>query len=129
MLDHRTATPADPLPNAYAGEFAWTHAANRFGWSSLLGDLDPAGEVPHHCSPARAESLAGLPPTFIAVGALDLFIDEDIDYAARLIRAGVPTELHVYPGAFHAFDAVAGAPVAIQFQEDCARALRRAFSA
>jgi triacylglycerol lipase len=93
----------------------------------MLGDIDPSGEVSPYCSPARAADLAGLPPTFIAVGALDLFIDEDIDYAARLIRARVPTELHVYPGAFHAFDAVAGAPVAQQFQQDCARALERAF--
>jgi acetyl esterase/lipase len=127
MLDHRTATPADVYGNRHAGEFAWTHGANRFGWSAMLGDIDPAGEVPATCSPARAASLADLPPAFIAVGALDLFVDEDIDYAARLGRDGVPIELHVYPGAFHAFDVVATAPVAIQFQEDCARALRKAF--
>jgi triacylglycerol lipase len=127
MLDHRTATPADPYGNAFAGEFAWTHDSNRFGWSAMLGDINPAGEVPGYVSPSRATTLAGLPPTFIAVGALDLFLDEDVDYATRLVRAGVPTELHVYPGAFHAFDAVATAPVAIQFQEDCARALNRAF--
>jgi triacylglycerol lipase len=128
MLDHRTATPADPYGDAFTGEFAWTRASNRFGWSAMLGDLDPAGQVPAYCSPSRAASLAGLPPAFIAVGALDLFLDEDVDYATRLIRAGVPTELHVYPGAFHAFDAVASAPVAIQFQEDCTRALKRAFA-
>ncbi len=128
MLDHRTATDADIYANRHAGEFAWTHAANRFGWSAMLGDLDPAGDIPGTCSPARATTLAGLPPAFIAVGALDLFVDEDIDYAARLGRDGVPVELHVYPGAFHAFDLVAGAPVALQFQEDCARALRKAFA-
>ena len=127
MLDHRTATPADPYANQHAGEFAWTHGANRFGWSAMLGSIDPSGDVPAHCSPARAATVAGLPPAFVAVGALDLFVDEDIDYAARMIRAGVPVELHVYPGAFHAFDVVAGAPVAIQFQEDCARALNKAF--
>jgi triacylglycerol lipase len=127
MLDHRTATPADPYRNGFAGEFAWTQPSNRFGWKAMLGDIDPAGQVPGTCSPSRAMTLAGLPPTFIAVGALDLFVDEDVDYATRLMREGVPTELHVYPGAFHAFDAIAAAPVAIQFQEDCARALNRAF--
>jgi len=127
MLDHRTATPADLYANPHAGEFAWTHPANRFGWSAMLGTIDPAAGVPSYCSPARAATLAGLPPAFIGVGALDLFVDEDIDYAARLGRDGVPVELHVYPGAFHAFDAVATAPVAIQFQQDCARALQRAF--
>ncbi len=127
MLDHRTATAADPYLNRHAGEFAWTHGANCFGWDGMLGSLDPAGPIPATCSPSRAASLAGLPPAFIGVGALDLFVDEDVDYAARLIRDGVPTELHVYPGAFHAFDVVAGAPVAIQFQQDCARALTKAF--
>jgi triacylglycerol lipase len=128
MLDHRTATAADPYGNPMSGEFVWTHAANRFGWESMLGKIDPAGDVPATCSPSRAKSLAGLPPTFIAVGTLDLFVDEDVDYASRLVREGVPTELHVYPGAFHGFDNVATAPVAVQFQEDCARALKRAFS-
>lgn len=127
MLDHRTGTPADVHGNRFSGEFAWTHGANRFGWSAMLGDIDPAGDVPATCSPSRAESLGGLPPAFIGVGALDLFVDEDIDYAVRLMREGVPTELHLYPGAFHAFDVVAGAPVAVQFQADCARALRKAF--
>ena len=57
-----------------------------------------------YAAPARAVDLAGLPPTFISVGALDGFLDEDVDYATRLLRAGVPTELHVYPGAPHGFD-------------------------
>jgi len=127
MLDHRTATPAEPSPNPHAGEFAWTREANRFGWTAMLGDLDPAGEIPSYCSPARARTLTGLPAAFIAVGALDLFVDEDIEYAARLCRDGVPVELHVYPGAFHGFDAMATAPVSVQFQEDCASAMKRAF--
>ena len=61
-------------------------------------------DVPIYAAPARAEDLAGLPPTFICVGALDGFLDEDVDYANRLLRAGVPVELHVYPGAPHGFD-------------------------
>ncbi|KAL4808249.1 Alpha/Beta hydrolase protein [Aspergillus unguis] len=54
--------------------------------------------------PARAESLAGLPPTLIDVGEADVFRDQDVQYAQRLWRDGVPTELHVWPGAFHGFD-------------------------
>jgi acetyl esterase/lipase len=67
-----------------------------------------------------------LPPTFISTGALDLFVEEDIDYARRLIRGGVPTELHVYPGAFHAFDFAAGVDVADRARRDSLAALRRA---
>jgi triacylglycerol lipase len=67
-----------------------------------------------------------LPPTFISTGALDLFIDEDLDYARRLTRAGVPVELHVYPGGFHGFDYDPSAPVAVQARRDSADALARA---
>jgi acetyl esterase/lipase len=48
--------------------------------------------------------LAGLPPTFITVGTADCLRDEAIDFAARLCRADVLTELHVYAGAVHGFD-------------------------
>jgi acetyl esterase/lipase len=125
MLDDRTATrPAPP----FAGDFVWSVEANHFGWSSLLGAAPGLDSAPPHAAPARCEDLAGLPPTFIGVGALDLFLDEDLDYARRLARAGVPVETHVYPGAFHAFDAVQGAAVSQAFRADWRRALRRAFS-
>ncbi len=38
------------------------------------------------------------------VGGLDIFAPEDVAFAHRLIAAGVPVELHVYPGCPHAFD-------------------------
>ena len=102
MIDDRTCTTASP--NVYAGEFIWTPESNRYGWRSLLG-FEPGGEdVSPYAAAARADDLAGLPPTYISVGVLDLFIDEDLEFARRLIRAGVPTELHVYPGAYHGFE-------------------------
>jgi triacylglycerol lipase len=123
MLDDRTCTAADPHP--YAGEFLWHAHNNRFGWTSLLGHEPGRDGVSPYAAPARATDLAGLPPTFISTGALDLFVDEDVDYAQRLIRAGVPTELHVYPGAFHAFDMMPGAAVAEQARRDSRAALKR----
>lgn len=101
MLDDRTALRNVP-PGV--GEFIWTSGSNRFGWSALLGHPPGIDGVSPYAAPARAEDLARLPPTFIMTGALDLFVDEDIDYAHRLISAGVATELHVYAGAFHGFD-------------------------
>jgi triacylglycerol lipase len=124
MLDDRTsASETDFHP--FAGEFIWTHHNNRFGWNSLLGVPAGSDGVSPYASPARAESLAGLPPTFISTGALDLFVEEDLDYARRLMRAGVPTELHVYPGAFHAFDFAPDADVARRARRDSLAALAR----
>ncbi|PCC71023.1 Acetyl esterase/lipase [Nannocystis exedens] len=126
MLDDRTVV-AEPHP--YAGEFVWTPANNRFGWTALLGG-EPGGEdVSPYAAAARAGDLSGLPPTYIAVGALDLLLAEDVAYAQRLLRAGVPTELHVYPGAFHGFDLVAHAEVAQRFERELRDALRRGLRA
>ncbi|HYD12905.1 MAG TPA: alpha/beta hydrolase [Allosphingosinicella sp.] len=126
MLDDRTCTSE---PHPFAGEFLWHPHNNRFGWSSLLGQA-PGGEgVSPYAAAARATDLAGLPPAFIGTGALDLFLEEDVDYARRLVRAGVPTELHVYPGAFHAFDMMAGAAVAEQARRDSHAALARFLAA
>ena len=124
MLDDRTVK-ADP-PHPYTGEFIWTQEANRFSWTSLLGQEPGSEGVSPYAAAARAENLAGLPPTFIGVGALDLFLEENLAYARRLIRAGVPTELHVYPGTFHGYQLVPNAQVTQAAQRDRMSALRRA---
>jgi acetyl esterase/lipase len=125
MLDDRTCMLAEPHP--YTGEFIWTREANRFGWTSLLGQEPGGPDVSPYAAAARAETLEGLPATFINVGALDLFLEEDLEYARRLIRAGVPTELHVYPGAYHGFRMVTDAQVTQTAQRDQLNALKRAF--
>jgi triacylglycerol lipase len=86
----------------------------------------PGGEgVSPYAAAARAESLAGLPPTYIATGALDLFLEENLEYARRLTRAGVPLELHVYPGAFHGFQWAQAADVTKAADRDAMAALGR----
>jgi acetyl esterase/lipase len=126
MLDDRTGTTTEPHP--YTGEFIWTPEATRFGWTALLGQKPGGPDVSPYAAAARAEHLEGLPPTFISVGALDLFLEEDLEYARRLIRAGVSTELHVYPGAFHGFDTVESAKVSQAAVRDRLDALARTFS-
>lgn len=117
MLDHRTGTAQQPgLPNT--GEFIWNRAANQFGWDALRGAYAADDARKGWFSPALAEDLAGLPPTFIATGALDLFLEENLAFTARLAGAGVPVELHVYPGAYHGFNIVPTARVTQTYQRD-----------
>ncbi|MFC3174098.1 alpha/beta hydrolase [Novosphingobium bradum] len=125
MLDDRTgSTRAAPHP---IGAFGWSAADNAFGWRSFLG-MKPGGRnVPEAAVPARHRDLAGLPPAWIGVGSIDLFVSEDLAYAERLIEAGVAVETLVSPGAFHAFDRFpVGAEVANAFNAARIAALRRA---
>ena len=86
------------------------------------------GEVSPYAAAARATDLSGLPPAYIPVGDLDLFLDENMAYAHRLAAAEVPVELHVYPGGFHGFNGfVPGAAVSKRFNNDRDAALKRAF--
>ncbi len=102
MIDDRQMTASsqwlDPI---------WPPSANRYGWTAYLGAAKGGPDVPIYAAAARATDLVGLPPTLISVGGIDGFSDEDIDYAVRLRHAGVPVELHVYPGAPHGFDSLA----------------------
>ncbi len=126
MIDDRTCVSAEPSP--YAGEFVWTPTSNHFGWTSLLGHAPGGADVSPYAAAARAADLTGLPPTYLASGALDLFLEENLAYAQRLIRAGVPTELHVYPGAFHAFQWASHTDVAKAAARDSHEALARALA-
>lgn len=124
MLDDRTASSRRAPP--YQGALMWTPENNRFGWSSLLGAPAGARRVPYGAVPARVDNLRGLPPTYIGVGSIDLFVDEDIAYARRLINAGVAVTLNVAPGAFHGFDMIPG-PLARAFRASALTALEAAF--
>ena len=124
MLDDRTCVSRNPHP--HTGEYIWTPHNNTFGWTALLNAPPGSDGVSMYAAPARAEDLSGLPKTFISTGALDLFLEEDMEYARRLMREGVPVELHVYPGAYHAFDLQFDARVAVDAKRDSSSALRRA---
>jgi len=120
MLDDRTDESAAAHPRMLR---LWNGPSNRLGWGMYLGaggalarrddDASSAGAAASPLDaatlelavPARRTDLSGLPPTWIGVGTLDLFHNEDIEYARRLTEAGVPTDLHVVPGGYHAFDA------------------------
>jgi len=127
MLDDRTGTTQEVPP--HIGQLIWTPQSNRFGWQSFLGVPPGTNKVPVAAVPARTRDLAGLPPAWVGVGSIDLFVDEDIEYARRLNDAGVDIELNVVPGAFHGFDALPmPSNVAKQFNTMKLAALRRGLS-
>ncbi|NJP91882.1 alpha/beta hydrolase [Nonomuraea sp. FMUSA5-5] len=121
MLDDRPAAP-DPHIEPYA---LWSYDDSRTAWPALLGEAAGGPGVPPTAAPARLQDATGLPPAYIEVGQLDIFRDEDLAYAAKLGRAGVPVEFHLHPGAPHEFDSIAfKADVAQRATADRVRVLK-----
>lgn len=104
MIDDRNTTPSSHEVTSLG---VWDRDTNVKGWKALLGADAAGAQVSPYAAPSRSTDLTGLPPTYIDVGTADLFRDEDIEFAQRLMQSGVPTELRVYPGAFHGFEGYA----------------------
>ncbi|NEU26712.1 alpha/beta hydrolase [Paenibacillus polymyxa] len=102
MIDDRNVTASSH--EITADNAPWSRKNNLTAWNMYLGNRIEDSEVSPYAVPSRAESLAGLPPTYTCVGQLDLFRDETIEYVARLAQAGVDVEFHLYPGTFHNFE-------------------------
>jgi acetyl esterase len=106
-----------PITNVPNGEISW---------DSYLGQgVRGTDQVSPYAAPARATDLAGLPPALVTAYEFDGLRDEDIAYAQRLLSAGVPTELHVYAGAFHSCTWLSHAEICQQILGDLVGALRR----
>jgi len=104
MIDDRSAanTELDRINHRF-----WNNRNNRGAWHWYLGHPPGQEHVPPYAVAARREDLSGLPPAWVCAGELDLLFDDDKAYAERLKAAGVHCEMHVAPGAPHAYDAVA----------------------
>jgi acetyl esterase len=87
----------------------WNRPNAVLSWRYYLGG-EPA-EVSPYAAPARASDLSGLPPAYISTMEFDPLRDEGIVYGLRLLQAGVPVELHQYPGTFHGSSLIADAEV------------------
>ncbi|MGQ4601329.1 alpha/beta hydrolase fold domain-containing protein [Nocardia sp. R6R-6] len=125
MLDDRTSRRSDLPP--WAGALVWTRKSNSYGWHSYLGRPPSTADVSEYAVAARCADLSGLPPAYLVVGALDLFLEESAEYALRLSRAGVPVEFQIAPGAFHSFLSFGAATeVGVRFGQHSTDALRRA---
>ncbi|WP_170847228.1 alpha/beta hydrolase [Mycolicibacterium fluoranthenivorans] len=77
--------------------------ATRLMWQHYLGGT---GAAPAGAVVGRRDDLAGLAPAFISCAELDPLRDEAVDYALRLMWAGVACELHVFPGTCHGFESL-----------------------
>lgn len=107
-VDDRTGTNQAPVENPSTGEFVVTRKYLQQLWRAWESPSQLDEKFATYFAPAKARKLEGLAQAFISVGSIDLFLDEDTDYALRLSRAGVSVELHVYRGVFHAFDLIPG---------------------
>ncbi|KKA28526.1 hypothetical protein TD95_004749 [Thielaviopsis punctulata] len=103
MLDDCTVLPATSPLNSM---LSWFPQENSMAWQALLGVRagDPQVDVEPYYAPARAQDLTDLPPAYLDIGSLDLFVGETMEYAKRLSQAGVAVELHVWPGLPHMHD-------------------------
>lgn len=122
MLDPRNETAS---AHEVTEVGTWDRDGNVEAWEWFLGGREPDG----YAAPLLADDLDGLPPTFVDVGTMDLFRDEDLEFARRLVAAGVPTEFHLYPGAYHASESFAPeAPLSQRIWAARIDALRRALA-
>jgi len=123
----------DRLETASMREFVDTPMWNRpnaeLSWDAYLGrQYRRGGDVPYLAAPARAEDLAGLPPAYVSTMEFDPLRDEGIEYALKLLRAGVATELHSFPGTFHGSSLFTHAQVSQRESREQLAVLRRALS-
>lgn len=141
MLDDRMTTRSNVELD---GVGIWNASASRNAWEALFigseSGLSISAEAQvaryakvadnaRYASASRIANLAGLPPAYIETCELEVLLDENLDYARRLIAAGVSTELHVRPGAYHAFDRFAPeAAISRSSLKARAAALRRALN-
>lgn len=104
----------------------WHRSNAVHSWRHYLGDRAEPGDVSPYAAPARATDLSGLPPAYVSVCAFDPLRDEGIEYAQRLTQAGVPAELHLFPGTFHGSSGmIPGAGVSVRMRAELIDAARR----
>jgi acetyl esterase/lipase len=104
QLLHQPVLDDRPMPSK--DEFATTPGFDGPAVTQMWRHYLAGEPVPANAVPARADELAGIARTLIACSELDPLRDEAVDYALRLLWAGVATELHVFPGTCHGFDSL-----------------------
>jgi acetyl esterase/lipase len=96
----------DDRPMSSKDEFATTPGFDGPAVTQMWRHYLAGEPVPADAVPARAGELTGVASALITCSELDPLRDEAVDYALRLMWAGVATELHVFPGTCHGFDSL-----------------------
>ena len=108
----------------------WNRPNAELSWDAYLGSAYQRGaeDVPYHAAPARAKDLSGLPPAYVSTMEFDPLRDEGVEYALRLLQAGVATELHSFPGTFHGSTLFAHAKISQRESAEMFAVLARALN-
>jgi acetyl esterase len=104
LLIYPVTDAALDTPSARAitsDDYPLSRADMEWFWRQYL--RDDADRANPYASPARAKSLAGLPPALVITAEIDPLCDEGERYAAALQRAGVPARFTRYEGVTHGF--------------------------
>jgi acetyl esterase/lipase len=123
-VDDRLTTPS---MTAFTDTPIWNRPNAIVSWDSYLGEGVPgSADVSPYAAPARATDLSGLPPAYVSTMAFDPLRDEGIAYGMALLAAGVPVELHLFPGTFHGSTLIEGAAISQREITERVAVLRRA---
>ncbi|MDG0968961.1 MAG: alpha/beta hydrolase [Porticoccaceae bacterium] len=86
----------------------WNRHSNLQGWMHYLGRQTTADveffSASKYAAPSHAGDLHRLPPAYIGIGSVDLFVDENRAYADRLQQCNVSVQLEIFAGGFHGFE-------------------------
>jgi acetyl esterase/lipase len=123
VLDDRMQTDS---MRVFVDTPGWDRKSTAYMWAHYLPENNESVSV--YAAPARAHDLSRLPKAYIMTAEMDPLRDEGLAYGSRLLRAGVPTEIHNFSGAFHAFDTVVSSKLAARAIEEQISAFQRAFN-
>lgn len=119
VTDRRMDTPS---METYNDTPMWNAKANKTMWECYLGEVEH--EHIEYASPMEAESLKGLPKTYMEVAELDCLRDEGIAYAKRLEETGIPVEFYEVKGAIHGYDNAEESSIVEEYYQKRIQALK-----
>ena len=125
VTDRRMQTPS---MEEFTDTPMWNAKLNAQMWEMYLGTEEELEEkkIEHieYASPMEAESLEGLPATYMEVAEFDCLRDEGVAYAKRLEESGIPVEFYELKGAVHGYDNAEDSPIIEEYYEKRINAIK-----